>query len=404
MRKVIVLVISLLLIASLTPAVLAEPKPAPDYIPHPLDVDLANYTFDDYWIELNPDDGGNGYELPGDGYSTGALGWIRGGGWGWDPTPPGQNLYHGLPIGFNFKFMQGPAEGSQEYAWFDDNKNDEVDPGEVRPVDPDVWMFELTDNGWDEIWVGTKGYVAFHEPVADLGQLSAIKWNQMPSEIPLPWPPNNMIAPYLTDLAIGDNDFDEVTSVGFDCTSRCAPGPNQLTCNATTARLVSGPDGCVDRFPPGDPRGECNPVTGYWTPCSTQRMHVPRGRLLYRTVGDAPNRKFVVEWANAKVYWGSGFATFELQVLEGSNIIAFLFKDFKPLAFFEDPPHAAAFPLWDTLVVGMEDSFGTTGVGQAYGGTPDFSPDGWAFFNPLNELDIMAFCADAYACPPTFTP
>jgi len=371
MRKVIVLVISLLLIASLTPAVLAEPKPAPDYIPHPLDVDLVTYTFGDYWIELNPDDGGNGYELPGDNYQSGALGWIRGAG-----RQPATGLYHGLSIGFTFKFMQGPAQGVPVYKYTDYDGDGSIEcepdppwfPSECEIV---AWNTELLDTGWDEIWVGTKGYVAFHEPVRDLGQISAIKWNQMPSEIPLPWPPNNMIAPYLTDLAIGDNDFDEVTKVCFRCTR-------------------------------WDPDGVC--IGGFYQPCAWRRVHVPRGRLLYRTVGDAPNRKFVVEWANAKVYWGSGFATFELQILEGSNIIAFLFKDFKPLAFYEDPPHAAAFPLWDTLVVGMEDSFGTTGVGQAYGGTPDFSPDGWQFFNPMNELDIMAFCADAYACPPTFTP
>jgi hypothetical protein len=365
MRKVIVLVISLLLIASLTPAVLAEPKPAPDYIPNPLDVDLVTYSFGDYWIELNPDDGGNGYELPGDNYASGALGWIRGGGWGFDPTS-GQNLYHGLPIGFNFKFMQGPAEGVPVYK-YDDLDGDGKLECEGGDFGVECWVIgwstQLLDTGWDEIWVGTKGYTAFHEPVPHLRELSAIKWNQMPSEVPLPWPPNNMIAPFLTDLAIGDNDFDEVTKVCFRCTVR-------------------------------DPDGVC--IGGFYQPCEWRRVHVPRGRLLYRTVGDAPNRKFVVEWANAKVYWGSGFATFQLQLWEERNLIAFFYKDFKPLAFYEDPPHAAAFPLWDTLVVGMEDSFGTTGVGQAFGGTPDFSPDGWQFFNPLNELDIMVFAADAY--------
>jgi hypothetical protein len=316
-----------------------------------LDVDLVTYTFGDYWIELNPDEGGEGNELPGDNYQSGALGWIRGGGW-----QPATGLYHGLPIGFNFKFMQGPAVGAPVYD----------DAGRI--VD---WVVSLSDNGWDEIWVGTKGYVAFHKPVADLGEISAIKWNQMPTEVPLPWPPNNMIAPYLTDLAIGANDFMEVTQVCFVCTR-------------------------------WDLDNNC--IGGFYRPCAWRPVHVPRARVLYATVGDAPNRKFVVEWANAKVYWGSGFATFQLQLLEGRNIIAFLYKDFRPLAFYEDPPHAAAFPLWDALVVGMEDHYGKTGVGWAFRGTPDFSPDGWQFNNPMNELDVMAFCADAYACPPTFIP
>jgi hypothetical protein len=369
MRKVIVLVISLLLIASLTTAVLAEPKPAPEYIPQPVETQDIWPGVDpwDFWVELNPDDGGNGYELPGDNYQSGALGWIRGGGWGFDPTS-GRNLYHGIPIGFNFKFMQGPAEGVPVYKYTDYDQDGSIEcepdpPGNRPECEIVAWNTQLLDTGWDEIWVGTKGYTAFHEPVPHLRELSAIKWNQMPSEVPLPWPPNNMIAPFLTDLAIGDNDFDEVTKVCFRCTVR-------------------------------DPDGVC--IGGFYQPCEWRRVHVPRGRLLYRTVGDAPNRKFVVEWANAKVYWGSGFATFQLQLWEERNLIAFFYKDFKPLAFYEDPPHAAAFPLWDTLVVGMEDSFGTTGVGQAFGGTPDFSPDGWQFFNPLNELDIMVFAADAY--------
>ena len=383
MRKLSILILSVLLIASLAPAVLAEPKPGAEYIPQPVDPD-PGFTFEDWWIELNPDEGGEGIELPGDTYASGAAGYIRGGVCGFDPYT-GTNLCHGLPIGFNFKYMQGPAVGDPVFDEFG------------RIVD---WVVSLSENGYDEAWIGTKGYIAFHEPVADLGEISAIKWGEMPTEVPLPWPPNNMIAPYMTDLAIGDNTFWDVVDVAFFCAwgpnGSCAPE----VCNDTRypAPKYEGPRCCAESPIDG------NPGEGFWMPCNIEQVFVPRGRLLYQTVGEEPDRKFVVEWANAKVYWGSGYATFQLQLWEGNNAVLFLYKDFKPLAFYEDPSHDAAFPLWDALVVGMEDYYGKTGVGQAYIGEPDFSPDGWQFVNPLDELTALAFVPDAYAGVRPFVP
>jgi hypothetical protein len=133
------------------------------------------------------------------------------------------------------------------------------------------------------------------------------------------------------------------------------------------------------------------------------------------SVGEEPNRKFVVQWANAKQYWSGNLATFQLQLWEGSNGILFLYKDFMVKGLWEDPPHEYPFVIQFHALVGMEDFYGTTGVGWLYLGerteSEIFDPFGfwpfvgwWELFNPLDELTTMAFVPDAYAGVRPFVP
>ena len=88
-------------------------------------------------------------------------------------------------------------------------------------------------------------------------------------------------------------------------------------------------------------------------------MKRPRGRLLYATVGDAPNQTFVVEWLNARNAHTGNLSTFQVQLYEGTNDVLFLYKEFRPKGtngYFEIP----------SVLVGMENSQGTAAVGNAY--------------------------------------
>jgi len=390
----------------------------------PVDPD-PGYAFEDWWIELNPDDGGNGWELPqGDDEVYG------------DPDPEADpalgEIFRGLKMGFNFKYFQGPAMGIPRI-----NEN-------TTPPTVTGWSTKLTNDGYDTVWVGTNGYIVFgmvcfqdgvyrgecrdeltHD---EIGSLLLQPWGPIFRGIPSPERPDNLIMPFATDLVIEDNTFWEVDSVAFVCEAEdnecgdCFPGDDTVKCNREETDFVSGPGGCVcdkDTCWLEDCLEDCDDaqceadcednqprvdLQGYWVPCDTHEVTRPRGRLLYKTVGEEPNRKFVVEWANAKVWGTGGLATFQVQLWEGNNAILFLYKDFKPMAFFEDPPHEAAFVLADVLFVGIEDFYGTTGVGQAYTGHRTASPEGWALFNPLDEMSALAYAPDAYTGVRPFVP
>jgi len=366
MRKVLTIVIvSVLLLASFAHVALADVKPAATYIPKPATIP-AGFTFQNLWVELNPDEGGSGIELPQGGRNDFFVpndDYIRGG------VVDTLGYQHGLPIGFNFKFMQGPPHGIPVYGW--------AGPpgGQVWQVVD--WNLTLDDAGFDEVYVALNGYVVFDvgpfdpgmRPAGEMAGLGTHAW--WPHLLPSAEVPNCIIAPYWTDLNISDNAFTEVTSVHFVC-NQLLPGvhPEPRT-----------PNDCVNRL-------------GYYAPYTTREVERPRGRLLYQTVGTAPNRKFVVEWANAKNIWTSNLATFELQLFEGSNGILYLYKEFTTKAAFEDPPHASPFLVTPSLIVGMEDAYGAVGVGQAY--LAQKTPFKWQLVNPLNDLDMMAFHADQY--------
>lgn len=379
-----VLFASVLLVALLSSGSLADDrtlKPAADQIPQP--ADLGGFGWDSFWIELDPREGGSGSELPqGDDF-------IRGG-------PVAGGFQHGIPMGFNFKYMQGPEMGTPIYGWIDpDGIPDNGDEywGVV------AWDAALSNDGYTELFVSLNGYVIF-DPIYHAGARPSGDWTGLgtwawsPEELPDPGVPNNFVAPYFTDLTITDNSFLDVKSVAFKCTGQWTEGASLATCPASTVgNVVASPAGCVCAAGPG----LCTtPVTGFWTPCTTARIQRPRGKLLYKTIGEVEGERiFVVQWSYAKNAWTGNLATFQVQLWEGSNGILFLFKEFTTKAFYEDPPHADAYFVNPGLLVGMEDWYGQTGVGQLY--LADYAaPFGpWQLFNPA--LNALGFVPDAYA-------
>jgi hypothetical protein len=78
-----------------------------------------------------------------------------------------------------------------------------------------------------------------------------------------------------------------------------------------------------------------------------------RGAIWYRTVGTAPNRRFVVEWAAVPRYYDVGDATFEVILEESSGDIVFQYQDVD----FGDPfVNQGA-----SATVGVEDTAGAVG-------------------------------------------
>jgi len=78
------------------------------------------------------------------------------------------------------------------------------------------------------------------------------------------------------------------------------------------------------------------------------------GNVYYKTIGTAPNRRFVIEWYNRPHYkssGGVGNVTFELILYEGTNNIKFQYQD----VVFGDPDN----PSWDyggSATVGIRQS------------------------------------------------
>jgi hypothetical protein len=248
----VILVVSMLLMSALAPAALAEPKPADEYIPFEVDLD-PGFAFEDWWIELNPDEGGTGIELPQ------ADDEVFG-----DPDPEadptsGLEIFRGLDMGFNFKYFEGPSRGIPTYD---------------TSVDPPVavrWSQELTNEGYDKIWVGTNGYLVFgyhcdltppyrnecrdwftHDEIGGMVMYPVdFTWYRA---VPSPARPNNLLNVFMTDLIFGDNTFVEVDSVAFRCLefppknaarSSLVPRPS----SATVLRRISCP-GLAAASPP----------------------------------------------------------------------------------------------------------------------------------------------------------
>ncbi len=281
-------------------------------------------AFGDLWIELE----GVGHEVPGgDDY-------IRGGPVSGpidiDPGPGKElinGLYqHGISLGFEFEF------------W-----------GET----------------FDEVWLATNGYLLFRSPIPNVFDggvemyhdwdwwnnlepwQQAIwspmrfrpygdSWNWWPWQLPIAEPPNNFIAPYWTDLWIGDNGFRYVFDVYLDCMD------------------WDGPECLWWEYLPE------------WGIASR-----PRGYLMFDIVGEAPNRIFVAEWLRAKNAHTGNLTTFQAQIYEGSNAILFLYKDFMPktatAAYFEIP----------SVLAGLEDAGGQNAAGAVYTGW-GFAGEPWA--------------------------
>jgi hypothetical protein len=274
-------------------------------------------SFGDLWIELE----GVGHEVPGgDDY-------IRGGpvgGWHLAPSPFGLGLIngifqHGIPLGFEFEFWGETYDdvwlATNGYLLFRSPTPDWKNGGLEWRLDWDWW------NGLDPILqLLFSPWRLF--PVGD-------SWNWWPWQLPIAEPPNNFIAPYWTDLWMGDNGFQHVTGVTPVCML----------------------------WDPGPPWHHCD----WWEyVANTVVVPRPRGRLMFDTVGEAPNRIFVAEWLRAKNAHTSNLTTFQAQIFEGSNAILFLYKDFMPktatAAYFEIP----------SVLAGLEDAAGRNSAGSVY--------------------------------------
>ena len=351
MRKFLAILLLIGILASFSvQGVAAEPKPT--LKPHEVVPGDAEFgatfgavTFDDLWFELER----YGAELP----QTGKRGFLFFT-WQVDDFLRGRQRadggIEGIPMGFTFHHFQGPpdlAPGWQAYV------PEGGGPGDL-PAD---WPVVLNDAGYDKVYVSTNGFLLFDDPQHEeyvqqvhcetqcsctpcgaCGQeeqcttewhwVGAGNWNWWPWQIPIREPPDNFIAPYWTDLAIGDNSYEFVQSVSLQCVI-----PNFFG------------EGCL--------REEM-------VPDATVLIPRPRGRLLYGTVGEEPNRRFIVEWLNARNRHTGNLCTFQVQLYEGSNATLFLYKDFQTKdasgTYFETP----------AVVIGMEDYYGATGVGTAF--------------------------------------
>jgi subtilisin family serine protease len=78
-----------------------------------------------------------------------------------------------------------------------------------------------------------------------------------------------------------------------------------------------------------------------------------RGAIWYRTVGTAPNRRFVVSWIGAPHYYDVGDSTFQAILEEGSGDVVFQYQDVDFGDSFSDYGASAT--------VGVEDVPGTVG-------------------------------------------
>jgi uncharacterized repeat protein (TIGR01451 family) len=92
------------------------------------------------------------------------------------------------------------------------------------------------------------------------------------------------------------------------------------------------------------------------------------GAIYYRTIGDAPNRKFVVEWYNNQHYHHSDRGiTFEVMLFEGTNNILFQYKDVTFGTVYgavsgDNPPY----DFGGSATVGIEDPTGTIGLQYSF--------------------------------------
>jgi hypothetical protein len=311
-------VLLLLVFAS---AVLAEPKPL--NVPHMVKPGEASWpaawgAVDTQWADMS-----DAAELP-----AGVL------------DESGNNYIRGpVAIGFIFHFMNGPVDPAP--GW----------PPAACPATgctegchdaqlPEGWPADLTDKGYDHVWVADNGYLVLADPQylangsgplilqdPNIGTQGHAEDEQLG-----PARPNNYIAPFWSDWVIGDNTTTKVIS------------------------LVKRPVPCYRQ--PGDIQASTNGCYE-WVPNGYTLVERPRGRLLVKTFGQAPNRVFVVEWQNARNYHSANLVSFQVQLFEGSNAVLFQYKDPVP----EDAGRPFTQP---GGVIGMEDYFGQTYVGMQF--------------------------------------
>ncbi len=293
-------------------------------------------SFGDLWIELE----GVGHEVPG------GDDFIRGGPVGGTITLIGpfwavNGLYqHGIPLGFEFDFWGETYEdvwlATNGYLLFRSPAPSVFNSGLEWYLDLEWWL------GLDPIEMLIWAPIRVR-PHGD-------SWNWWPWQLPIAEPPNNFIAPYWTDLWIGDNGFNHVVNVIRKCWAADVPGG--FYCEYLPIYEV------VER---------------------------PRGNLIFDTIGEEPNRIFVAEWLRAKNAHTGNLTTFQAQIFEGSNAILFLYQDFMPktetAAYFEIP----------SVLAGLEDAPGRNAAGSVYvapglPGAPNAREWAFTFWQPTGPF------------------
>ena len=344
MRKLFGIVMISVLLLSLTSGVLAEPKP--QNVPHQIMADdpafaaaFQGTTFGGLWKNM-----------------AGAA-----------ELPQADDAVRGpVSIGFTFQFFDGPVEpvaGWPPADWKD------WWCGDTAPPLPEDWPSELSGMGYDKVWVSTNGYVVMADPQylakVEEEKVSIAEYVIQDPNISSshydpalgPQLPNNYIAPFWSDWVIGDNTTWKVDKI------------------------------CKNYM--GDVWDEVNEEWDpwyEWVPCQWSEVFRPRGRILAHTFGDAPNRVFVVEWQNARNYDSGDLISFQLQLFEGSNAILFLYSD--PMPAVDGRPF-----FQPNGVIGMEDSFGKTYVGEFFSaGEWKAGADWWTnAAAPVADQDMMGF-------------
>jgi hypothetical protein len=357
MRRRLSLVVAVLILLTFVSAVLAEPKPT--NVPHMVKPGEASWpaawgAIGTQWADMT-----GAAELPA-GVMAGEF-----------EDGSGDEFIRGpVPIGFTFHFMNGPVEPVPGWP-----------PAECPASGcttlpchgaelPEDWPVELTDEGYEMIYVADNGYLVVADPqylaqVKDLDfviQDPNIGTNGHYYSALGPQRPNNYIAPFWSDWVIGDNTTHKVVSI-----KKIA-----VKCPPQKLEAVDAPNGqiCYE-----------------WVPDQVADGERPRGRLLFKTVGEAPNRVFVVEWQNARNYSSGNLVSFQAQLFEGSNAILFQYKDAMP----EDDSR----PFFQFGgVIGIEDSFGQTYVGQSFqaGVQSKYNPYIWTPAPaPVSDGDQIGF-------------
>jgi len=129
-------------------------------------------------------------------------------------------------------------------------------------------------------------------------------------------------------------------------------------CFISTTGLLTFGQSSIDYTP--DPIPSDNTPHEFIAPFWTDLEITPTSKILYKTIGDAPNRIFVVKYQNVKFYTSSvdKRITFQVQLYETSNSIQIRYQDENP---------AVAFPAMP-MTVGIESRF--------YTGSPKPGSDG----------------------------
>jgi subtilisin family serine protease len=106
----------------------------------------------------------------------------------------------------------------------------------------------------------------------------------------------------------------------------------------------------------GIPNGYAAP---HWDDLSPQEG----GGVWYRVVGEAPNRRAVVMWADTPHYGNTGPVTFELILQEGTNAITFQYAD---VSFATDEIPWVTYSYGASATIGIENADGSAGEQFSY--------------------------------------